>query len=331
MTLFLNAALKGMAVTTKLVRMMIEAKKNGDNELAAKLGAAVAFRAGMMAAGFIAVRYMVLGMNDDDKQKELMREPGYVRDYAMRIDIPGLPKINIAKPYEWGWLTSGAERLADAAWAKSKGWDAEAARQVSELGNFDDGWGGGFFKSVAPVKMQDFGGSFMPVVETWMDKNMFTGRPIVGREKVLDVARRTGDDRASKLGQGMQWLSANSIDARNFDHLINGYLGGFGRIGTSTDLGQLSRNVTGAVGGTPSAGQSRDVSEVLDNLSSMGLGNSREAQRIYKALKAIRNITDENKALKARTAIENYAAGIRASMERNPAAWEKRAKHGDAP
>jgi hypothetical protein len=334
LTLFLNASIKGMVVNTWLLRRAIAAARAGKREEAAALSGVLALRVGTMAAASMLLRWMVLGMNDDDKQKKLMAEPGFMRDFAFRIDIPGMPKISIAKPYEMGWFTSGSERLADAMWAKGKGWDAEAARQVKELVNTKGllnpmantpGWLGGLKNTVLPMKPEDLGGSFLPLLEVMANKDFFRNQTIVSPyETGKDVKLREGTKRASGLGQGLQIMTANTVDARNIDHLIQAFFGGFGRMATAQDGTGLLRTATGTVGGADGVSGSRDVRWVLEKLTELGHGQGREVRSIQRLLKEAREAkTDEARTKKEQTILK-VSAGLRKSIEANPKRWEKK-------
>jgi hypothetical protein len=174
-------------------------------------------------------------------------------------------------------------------WAKGKGWDAEAGRQMKDLGQ---SWLGGVWGNVIPVRPEDVGGSMVPFLEVAFNKDAFRGRTIVSRwEEGLNVDKRKGTEYASPLGKLVQAISVDTVDARNADHLIQGFLGGFGRMGTARDWRELVRTSTGTLGGTDSVSGSRDVVAALDTAAR--LGRDKEVIPLRELLKTIRKAREK--------------------------------------
>jgi hypothetical protein len=119
-------------------------------------------------------------------------------------------------------------------------------------------------------------------------------------------------------------MTANTVDARNIDHLIQAFFGGFGRMATAQDGTGLLRTATGTVGGADGVSGSRDVRWVLEKLTELGHGQGREVRSIQRLLKEAREAkTDEARTKKEQTILK-VSAGLRKNIEANPKRWEKK-------
>ncbi len=311
--LFLTACIKGLQRTTKMSRAAAAAFARGDAKAAARLSAVVGVRMMMLGGTFAAARLLFLEtLGDDEEKKKALREPGWKRDFALRFNIPGIGKIAIPKPYEWGWVGSGFERLADMAFAQRHGWHDDARRAY-------EGYGKSFLGAVMPMHEEVAAGSLAPVVEVMTNHSFFTDSHLVPmHEEKLDVDLRKGTANASPLGKALSAVSG--ADPRNIDHLIRGYFGGFGSIATARSLGELARRFTGYSGET-SIYASRDVNWVMDYADSRGLTGRAEVKRLHELLKEASKETDETKRAERESAAIKQAERIRAAIERNPKAY----------
>lgn len=319
-SLFLNAAIKGLERTSKRTRAAMAAFGRGDIEVGMRLGASVLARAAIMGAASAMVRALFLASLSDDDKKEALREPAWKRDFAWRFNLPGVGRVAVAKPYEAGWLMSGFDRLADYSLAKSKGWDEDAKRSY-------EGYGKSFLGAVVPANPAEgdiIGGSFMPLIEVLGNFNLFTqGRIVSPFEASKDVALREGTKNASPVGQFIQYLSRDSVDARNVDHLIRGYFGGFGNVATSRNATEVVKRGTGYSGAT-SPYASRDVEWVLKKADDNGIGSRREIGRLKKMIHSVAEAADEEERDRIMGNILRVAADLRRAMEENPQEWRQR-------
>jgi hypothetical protein len=312
--LFLNASIKGLQRTSKMTRAALVAYRRGDISTGNRLAATVSLRTVMLGAGFAAARMAFLAsLKDDDERKKALREPAWKRDFALRFNLPIVGKIAIPKPYEWGWLASGFERAADAAFAENKGWHDDARRAY-------EGYGHSFLGAVMPMHEEVIAGSFAPPVEVLTNHSFFTDSHLIPvHEEKLDVDLRKGTANASPLGQ----LLAKVIpaDPRNIDHLIRGYFGGFGSVATARNLSELARRFTGYSGET-SIYASRDVQFVMDYTDGRGSSGKPDVKRLHEQLKAAAKETDEAKRGKLENEAIKQAERIRSAIERNPKAYK---------
>jgi hypothetical protein len=85
-------------------------------------------------------------------------------------------------------------------------------------------------------------------------------------DKRLELRDRAKE--ASAIGRGLSAVMAPVVgdtfgDPRSIDHLLRGYLGGWGAAGTSKDWGEVARKFTGYSGETSPYAE-RDMAWVMD-------------------------------------------------------------------
>ena len=158
-----------------------------------------------------------------DDEEEFDQLPTYQRDFFWNMKIGPDLWLAIPKPWELGVMASGIGRAIDAARGKENAFDD----YYKSLGS-----------STSPIGHEGLVGPWRGLIEVMANYDFFRNRPIVSPwEKDLDLGLRKGDDHASRIGQLIQ--KAFGIDARNADHLIRSYLGGYGRAGlTASDIGR---------------------------------------------------------------------------------------------
>ena len=300
--LFLNASVKGLQRSTLMARKAVKAYRAGDSETGNRLAKVVGIRAATWGASLAAIRLMLLSMmGDEEKEKEYLSQPAWKRDFSIQIDIPGLPKIAIAKPYEWGWIGSGFDRMADYAWAKHRGWDDIASRSF-------EGYAKSFMGAVTPVDEGTMAGSFGPMIEVLANYSFFRQSSIIPQyEEKKDLDLREGQKHASLLGQGVS--AVLPVDARNIDHLVRSYFGGFGSMATAKSWHELIKRTTG-YGGETSIYSSRDVDWVLDYADRRGVTGNDQVSALRKTLRSIGKMEGEAKE-KAEARAREIARNIR--------------------
>lgn len=151
-------------------------------------------------------------MGDDDEEYQNLPDNQKDMFYNFKTPFTGDAWISIPKPYELG-LTAA---LVDRAISKIRGYD-EAF----------DGFTGTMMKTLMPFDESSFLGGLKPLVEVSMNKNTYTGRPIIPEHesgKLLEL--RKGVSKASLIGQNTSKMFKQvgwSVDPRNIDHVLKGY------------------------------------------------------------------------------------------------------------
>lgn len=327
--LFLNAAEKGLARTTKLTRAAAAAYARGDTATGHRLAGTMAIRLGVWGASLAGLRLAFLAMLDDDKQEELLGAPNWKRDFAMTVPDFGMGKIAIPKPYEWGWIGSGFERLADGAWATGRAaaaraaGDEEAAQRWSEhASRAGEGWGRSGVTALLPLKFDDvLGGGLAPIAEVGFSRSLFTDAPIIPQHELDRKLELRDTSSASAIGQALSPILAPVLgdrfgDPRSIDHLIRGYLGGWGTTGTARDFGEVARRFTGYSGETSPYAE-RDVRYVLDWAAKEGVATKKPFNNLRSLVKAARDAKDEDRAEAMRT-MRRAAQAMRRTIDENP-------------
>jgi hypothetical protein len=200
--LFVNAATKGLQRTTKITRMAAAAYRRGDTATGNKLAGLVAMRLAVWGGSLYALRMLILSMMDDKDQEEMLQAPAWKRDFSIMLPDFGMGKVAIAKPYEWGFIGSGFERLADATWASQKaaayrrqGRTADAQRWSEYADRSHEGWAHSGMTAVLPLKFDDvLGGGLTPVAEVAKkhgvsDVTIYAWRKRFGQLEAVDVKR----------------------------------------------------------------------------------------------------------------------------------------------
>jgi hypothetical protein len=328
--LFLNAAEKGLARMSKITRAAAAAYRRGDHQTGNRLATTMAVRLGIWGASLAGLRLAMLSLLPDDKQEELLEQPGYKRDFAMVIPDFGMGKIAIPKPYEWGFIGSGFERLADKAWATGKaasaraaGDDEAAARWDEHAARAHEGWASSGITAMMPLKADDvLGGGLVPITDVYRNSDSFTGGPIIPpneAEKRLALRERTGD--ASAVGRGLSTVLSPVLgdrfgDPRSIDHLLRGYLGGWGTTATAKDFGEVLRRFSG-YSGESSPYSERDTRYVLDWAAQEGVAARKPFVDLRKMLKGARDAEGDDQQ-EALTNARRRAQAMRRAIESNP-------------
>lgn len=299
---FLNASIQGMVAASRMIR------KNPK-------GAAARFMiyAGM---GILAEKAWNEQMGGTEQHAQLAP---HEKDLNWNFWIPQAGTfIRIPKPFEVGVLASGLARAADREIAKSKGQKEEADRAF-------DGYLTSLWKGFMPVETENMAamGTVTPAFEVIANRSIFRDRSIIPPyEEKLDLSLRKGTEKASELGQ---FLSMGKTDPRQVDHLIEGYLGRWGRgltYGSDTLKGKnpeafnpaiMFMQITGLAREAPGYG-ARDVQWVLDKAAQVGV---REV--LQDETKAFFEASDKGdlKAIEtARKALVSRARAIRLAAEK---------------
>jgi hypothetical protein len=197
---------------------------------------------------------------DDETEREYWQLPAYQRDLFWNFKVRGT-WWRIPKPFELGLLSSGIERSI----AKLRG-DEHAF----------EGFGGSVAKSLIPVDESAMAGPMTNIFQAVANRDFFRDRYIVPpHEADLEIDRRSGTDNASRLGEFIQRITGNSIDARKVDFLVEQQFGGLGKIATRTsdigekDTGRMLMQTTGINSPSPTT-TARDVQKVMDYAKKQG-------------------------------------------------------------
>jgi hypothetical protein len=197
---------------------------------------------------------------DDETEREYWQLPAYQRDLFWNFKVGGT-WWRIPKPFELGLLSSGVERAI----AKTRG-DEHAF----------EGYGGSVAKSLLPVDESAIAGPLSPVMQSMANRDFFRDRYIVPpHEADLSIDRRGGTDNASRLGELIQRITGDNLDARKADFLVEQQLGGIGKIATRvSDIGEkgtgkMLMQTTGINSPSPTT-TARDVQKVMDYSKKQG-------------------------------------------------------------
>jgi hypothetical protein len=307
--LFFNPAMQGLArFFRSWVRVYQRAAegKTVSEKVVRLLTARTVVMAGLAAGAAIVARML----KSDDDEEEWRQQSASIRDFHSILSLPGFGNIAIPRPYDWGYLMAGGERLADWVIAKQRG-DEVAARRAFE------GYAGSALGAFLPINdVASLMGGFAPLIEAQTNYDMFRQRSIIPQWEVgKDLALRD-TSRASALGQALQGYL--NTDARILDHVIEGYAGNWGRMLTSSGrpADWWVGSVTGLMKSDP-AGGARDVQWVYDHAASKGWGMRDEVKRMTGLLKRARD-TEVSLAERERRAevARRYAERLRRGWER---------------
>jgi N12 class adenine-specific DNA methylase len=224
------------------------------------------------------VMQMANAAQGDDVEEKYDQMPNFQKDFFYLFHIPGTDGfLRIPKPFELGLPASYVGRLVRWSRLKAKG-DEYAASKA-----FDGFAKDSVLKTLMVVDESILvGGPIAPLAEAFItNMDSFRGKEVISPyEKDLALELRKGDDNMSTLGKVLQEASMNvgrGIDARQWDHMVKGFGGGYGQVATTP--GRKDMNVatwasifTGMWALPPSYG-ARDVQEVIRISKSIGIKN----------------------------------------------------------
>ena len=259
---------------------------------------------------------MVYGWNmsgSEEERDEYRQLPAWRKDFYYNVRIGPNFWLSIPKPYEFGVLASGVTRVIDYVSGGATG------KQAFE------GYGSSFFTSFSPVGPEIIFGPYKPIIEASFNKNVFKGRNIVPPyEEKKKVSLREGTKRASNLGQAIQSLTGDSIDARKVDHLIVGMFGTAGRaaieMSSIAEEGRLNNwgRSTGLLVGITRDGGATNARDVVF-VTEWALQNGHDSKKSYKDFRKLFKRYFEATNNRARQAaareILAKARGVRAAIE----------------
>jgi hypothetical protein len=278
--LFVNPALQGLR------RLAQTRQERGNAAFALRIMTRLA---PMQVMGYLAALLM---MDEEDRERWL-KYPAYFRDFNHIIPVGNGKNIMIPMPYEYGFMFSGARRMAEMIAAQSVGREDLAKDAWKNYGN-------SAFAAVLPLDWNSMSSGFAPVVESMMNYDLFRGRTIVPYWETYerDVTKRKGFEGASELGKIGSMLSGYSIDPRKVDHVIRGYGAGWGTMITPDDKTTLRKflgNMTGLgrLYREPSPWSDADVEWVMDEARRRGAYSKGEAKAIRNLLKQAREKQDD--------------------------------------
>jgi hypothetical protein len=345
--LFLNAAVKGLERTTKISRAAVAARKRAysaaraagktraeasadaaADSVANRLTALMTVRLAVLGGTLYGLRLLLLAMCDDKEQEELLTQPAWKRDFNLILPDFGMGKIGIAKPYEWGFVGSGFERLADVTFAMAKadslaaqGKPDAAKRWREHAHRAYEGYGHSAVVALFPVKFDDvLGGAWAPLAEVVMNRSLFTDSPIIPQHELgKNLELRAGADNGSPLGRGLSTVLAPVVgdrigDPRSLDHLVRGYGGGIGAMLTARTLGEVFSRGSGMSGET-SPYASRDVRFVLDWAAKNGVAGRKPYRDLLALAKAARDAKPDKQAERA-DIMRRRAGALRRMIEK---------------
>lgn len=320
--LFINPALQGLARMARTMALVAKHTQEGKtvSEKATRLltqRAVVAF--GLMAGATLLLR----ALRDKDDEEKWRQQDARVRDFHWIVPMPGaFPDLAIPRDYSWGIGMAGAERLADYIMAKRSGNEVEAKRAM-------EGYAGSAMGALLPVNdVASMMGGVAPIVEAMANYDFFRQRHIIPAWEEGAALKLRDTSRASwlgKLGQDLTDKVGLGVDARKIDHIVDSYLGNWGRTATST--GKPPEWWLGIVSGlfkNDPAGAARDVQWVYDIAAERKQGQSPPVKNMTRMLREARNApTAEERQAKAEAA-RKVATRLRQ-------AWEKRAADIESP
>lgn len=153
-------------------------------------------------------------MGDEEEYLEL---PAYQRDFFWNFKVGDNMWFRVPKPFEFGVLASGIERMYASA--------VHGAEDQSE------GFANSLINATSPFDGGAFMGPLRPYIELALNQDTFRDRPIIPTwEADLDVRLREGTDRASRLGKMLQ--SVSGMDSRKWDHYLKAQFAEFGQYAT---------------------------------------------------------------------------------------------------
>lgn len=168
---------------------------------------------------------------------------------------------------------------------------------VSEYGfgveRASEGMGMGVMKSALPIDGAAIvGGPLRAIGETMSNYDAFRERPIIPQGEAKEDIQYRHTERGSRLGRGLQALTGDNVDARNVDHVVQGFFGSTGQqVESLSDIGRGDEgkgpglNLTGAFSDAPVA-HARDVEWLMEHFTTHGLENAPPIKRLKEKLNA---------------------------------------------
>ena len=203
-----------------------------------------------------------------DAGDEYAQLPSWRRDFMWNIKV-GDHWLVIPKPHgAISMISGGAERLLETVQRGESNWGDYAT---------------GVRNAAMPADIGSLAGPLRGLVEVAMNRDLFRERYIVPTyEEGLDPMLRPGQEKASAIGRGLAWAFGH--DARQYDHLINSFAGGWGRMATDLtrpkDNPDWGRTFTGGALRRASPYEATSYWEGQERAKRLGL-NQTKAQREY--------------------------------------------------
>lgn len=295
---FTNARLKGFEAYVKAIKR--DPVKTG-------------IRFAMFAMIPQVVNSLIINSSDEDTKKRYLQLPDWRRDLFYNIPIPGTDWwITWPKPFESGLVASSVGRSLDYYLLDDK----------KAFGNKYWWW---LLENMSPIN---------PALITmqsplWFSQlaanyDQFRGAPIVPMyEEEKAVELRKGTKTASRLGQLIQGITGDNVDARKIDFAIKNQFGYFG------DLVLRSSNIaSGDVKSykfdlslsrllrKDSPSSSKDVEWVYDFATKYGFVQKPEIKNLTKKLQEYRDMPKSEEKRKLQMEIMDNASEIRSNYEK---------------
>jgi len=225
-----------------------------------------------------------------DAVEEYRQLPDYQRDMFFAYKVGPNRWALVPKPHEMGVMAAAVDRAIDRGLGNKKGFEG-----YGPSGAHPKDWGT-FIKAFMPVDESAFiPSAIQPVAEALTNYDLFRNRQIVPPHEVgLETPRRKGTSHASRVGLLLQKASRQSWDARTVDHLITGYLGGWGKLGLdASDFGredkrrdpvvQVGNTLVGMFSESP-ASAAKDVQKARERASAIGMSGNRHVRGLSELL-----------------------------------------------
>jgi len=152
-----------------------------------------------------ALHALMISESDEETQKKYYQLPPWRRDMFWNIPA-GDGWVSIPKPFEFGLVASVFRRVYDHAAGDKTAFSPEVTKFLAE--------------NMLPINPQMFTGS-NPLFDILYGRDSYRNKDIIPwYEKNVAVSEREGTVRASNLGQDLQALSGDNVDARSIDFAI---------------------------------------------------------------------------------------------------------------
>jgi hypothetical protein len=152
-----------------------------------------------------ALHALMISESDEETQKKYYQLPPWRRDMFWNIPA-GDGWVSIPKPFEFGLVASVFRRVYDHAAGDKTAFSPEVTKFLAE--------------NILPINPQMFTGS-NPLFDILYGRDSYRNKDIIPwYEKNVAVSEREGTVRASNLGQDLQALSGDNVDARSIDFAI---------------------------------------------------------------------------------------------------------------
>jgi len=209
-----------------------------------------------------AIHALMLSQSDDETKKKYYQLPAWKRDVFWNIPA-GDGWLSIPKPFEFGLLASLFRRIYD----QSAGDKTALSPDVMKF----------FAENMLPVNPQMLTGS-NPAMDILYQHDSYRNKDVIPwYEKNVTVSEREGTVRASQLGQDLQSLFQDKVDARSIDFAIKTlftYPGNwalkFSDIGRTDREDKINLDLTGFYT-TDQPAFSKDVLWVNDQVKKYGI------------------------------------------------------------